>query len=161
MNYVFDIQRQYCEVVVFSVNVKQSAPCTLQLQRVDFFVCAFVRYPALYINICLLFCVFGEPMWICLGAQGSIQQQTGGYPSQSLCLTGGFAPTVSKVSTNTLGYNSSVCKHTYFMNILIEIIAVYQYGYFCLCRIRVVTSQFEYGLCAFTRNDDRNIVTFC
>lgn len=43
-------------------------------------------------------------MWICLGAQGSIQQQTGGDPTQSLCLTGGFAPTVSSVYTSTLGY---------------------------------------------------------
>ncbi len=43
-------------------------------------------------------------MWICLGAQGSIQQQAGGDSSQSLCLTGGFAPTVSSVYTNTLRY---------------------------------------------------------
>lgn len=54
-------------------------------------------------SICLLFCDSGELLWICLGMQGSIQQQADGDPSQSLCLTGGFAPTVSSVSTNTLG----------------------------------------------------------
>lgn len=67
-------------------------------------MCASVRYKVLYINICLLICVSGEPMWICLDAQGSIQQQTGGDSSQSLCLTGGFAPTVSYIYTNALGF---------------------------------------------------------
>lgn len=40
-------------------------------------------------------------MWTCLGAQRPVQQQTDGDPTQSLCLTGGFAPTVSSVYTNT------------------------------------------------------------
>lgn len=53
----------------------------------------------LYINNCLLFCVFVELMWICLGTQGSVQQQTDGDPSQSFCLTGRSAPTVSSFFT--------------------------------------------------------------
>lgn len=46
----------------------------------------------------------GELMWIFLGTKGSIQQQTGGDPSQSFCLTGRFAPTVSFIYTHALEY---------------------------------------------------------
>lgn len=41
---------------------------------------------------------------LCLATQGSVQQQTGGDPAQSLRLTRGFAPTVSSVCTDTRGF---------------------------------------------------------
>lgn len=88
------------------------------LQRVHFLslkVYMHLLDRVLYINICLLFCVFGEPMWICHGTQGPIQQQTGDNSTQSLCLTGGFAPTVSFVHTNTL-YHIQACQlHEYLI----------------------------------------------
>lgn len=62
---------------------------------------ASIKCPVLYINIYSLFFIFGELMWICLCTQGSIQKQTGRNPSESLCLTWGFAPAVSSLYTNT------------------------------------------------------------
>lgn len=100
------IETVFIVELLFSVYMFCDASPVQELQRVDFSLYASVRYTVLYIHICLLFCVFGEPMWICPGVQGSIQQQTGGNPSQSLCLTRGFAPTVSSVYTNTLGYTA-------------------------------------------------------
>lgn len=95
----------YCKDVLFFFQCIYYAirPFTVnELQRFTFKdLHASVRYPVLYINASLLFCVFSG-MWICLCEQGSIQQQTGGDPPESLCLTGGFAPTVSPVYTKTL-----------------------------------------------------------